>query len=362
MEEQALQRLTELFYAARGEEEREGFLVVSPVNRRYLTGFPSSDGFVAAARDGAVFFTDSRYIEAARETVTACPCREQLKIGEQLVEFFSAHAVRRVFVEAQRLTVWEYNRLAKALSPIEVVADNTLDTSLDALRCVKSKGEVEKIIAAQRIAEAAFDRVLSYIEPGRTEKEVALFLDFDMLSHGAEALSFETIAVSGANSSKPHGVPSDRKIEKGDFVTMDFGAVVDGMHSDMTRTVAVGTPSERQRFVYQTVLDAKNEAEAILCAGLPAAEADRAARSVIEKNGFGEFFRHSTGHGVGIEIHEEPNLSARSSYVLTAGNIVTVEPGVYLPSEFGVRVEDMVAITHNGFVKLTAAPEELIVL
>ena len=183
-----------------------------------------------------------------------------------------------------------------------------------------------------------------------------------MLRNGAQAVSFETIAVSGKNSSMPHGVPSDKKIEKGDFITMDFGAVVDGYHSDMTRTVAVGSVSSKQAEVYETVLRAQNNCLEMLKAGVSCKNADASARDVIKNAGYGEFFGHGTGHGVGIEIHESPNLSPYSKATLETGNVVTVEPGIYIPDEFGVRIEDMVLITEDGFVNLTSCEKELIIL
>ena len=221
---------------------------------------------------------------------------------------------------------------------------------------------MKKIIKAQRIAEAAFEHILTFIKEGVTEKEVALELDYYMLSHGADGLSFETIAVSGKNSSKPHGVPSDKKIEKGDFVTMDFGAVVEGYHSDMTRTVAVGFVTDEQKNVYETVLKAQEAAQAAASSGVCCADVDKAARDVIENAGYGEYFNHSTGHGVGVEIHEYPRLSTVCKAILSVGNVVTDEPGIYIPEKFGVRIEDMLLITENGCENLTRAPKELIIL
>ena len=230
------------------------------------------------------------------------------------------------------------------------------------LRMVKSEEEKEKIIKAQRIAEKAFEHILSFIKPGVSEKDISLELDFFMLRNGAEALSFETIAVSGKNSSMPHGVPGEKKIEKGDFITMDFGAVVDGYHSDMTRTVAVGSVSEKQRSIYNIVLRAKNACLAGLKEGITGKEADAIARDIIAAEGYGKYFGHGTGHGVGVEIHEKPSLSPRNEKPLKRGEIVTVEPGIYLPGEFGVRIEDMAFITSDGCENLTKAPETLIIL
>ena len=183
-----------------------------------------------------------------------------------------------------------------------------------------------------------------------------------MLKNGAECVSFETIDVSGKNSSMPHGVPSGKKIETGDFITMDFGAVIDGYHSDMTRTVAVGEVSSKQARVYETVLAAQLKGLEALRPCLSCREADAAAREVVENAGFGDYFGHGTGHGVGIEIHEEPRLSPKSSRILEIGDVVTVEPGIYLPGEFGVRIEDMAIITENGCENLTKSPKKLIIL
>ena len=183
-----------------------------------------------------------------------------------------------------------------------------------------------------------------------------------LLRNGAEALSFDTIAVSGKNSSMPHGVPTDKTVEDGDFITLDFGAVVDGYHSDMTRTVAVGYVTEEQERVYDTVLKAQQASLDVIRAGISCFDADKAARDIITDAGYGDYFGHGTGHGVGIEIHELPNLSPRSTAILEKGNIVTVEPGIYLPGKFGVRIEDMVFVTENGCKNLTSSQKSLIVL
>lgn len=340
----------------------DGALLVSPENRRYFTGFPSSDGYLLVSGDRAVFVIDSRYFEAAQSAVTDCEVVLQSTDRTQLATIFADMGVTRIGVEASRMSLSAFSRYADLLCPMELLADNTLDMMITALRAVKTPEEIERIEHAQRIAEQAFAHICKFIEPGRTEREVALELDFFMLSHGAEALSFETIAVSGANSSKPHGVPGDKKIETGDFITMDYGAVVDGYHSDMTRTVAVGTVSEKQKEIYEIVLEAHLAVLPKLIAGLPCFEADAAARDVIERAGYGAYFGHSTGHGVGIEIHERPNLAPRAKDALVAGNVVTVEPGIYLPGEFGVRIEDMALITPEGCRDLTDCPKALLVL
>lgn len=342
-------------------EAGEGALVTDEINRRYFTGFPSSDGFLLAFKDGAVFVTDSRYIEAAQKKIKNCLV---LETGEKarISVISKSRGCKRLFIQSEAVTVAQLRNYEKSLSEFEIVSDDTLDKKISVLRSVKNQEEKEKIVKAQRIAEKAFEHILAFIKPGVSEKDISLELDFFMLKNGAEALSFETIAVSGKNSSMPHGVPGEKKIENGDFITMDFGAVVDGYHSDMTRTVAVGSVSEKQRRIYNIVLKAKNTCLAGLKEGMTGKQADALARDIISAEGFGSCFGHSTGHGVGVEIHEKPNLSPRNELPLKSGEIVTVEPGIYLPGEFGVRIEDMAFITSDGCENLTKAPDELIVL
>lgn len=339
----------------------EAILISSPENRRYFTGFPSSDGFLIVTGDDAVLFTDSRYIEAAQKTAL---CRASLvtKASKEIKFYFENKGITKILTERERLTVETADFLKKAFRPCRVVPSKILEKKINELRTVKSPEEVDCIKKAQAIAEEAFSHILTFIKPGVTEKSIALELDFYMLSHGAEALSFETIAVTGKKTSMPHGVPDNTVVKQGDFVTMDFGAVYKGYHSDMTRTVAVGSVSPEQKKIYEIVLAAQKSALEILKKGVPCKTADAAARNIIKEKGYGEYFGHGTGHGVGIEIHETPNLSPASNTVLTRGNIVTVEPGIYIPDKFGVRIEDMALITDEGYQNLTCAPKELIVL
>ena len=343
-------------------EELDGAMITSEENRRYFTAFPSTAGVLVVSRSGSVFLTDSRYVEAADKKIKCCPVRETKNLKAELPALMREFKIRRIGIEAQRVTVSDYAKYKDMLGGVEVSADGAVDRAITSLRMIKSADEIALMKSAQEIAERAFTHILDFIKPGVTEREVSLELDYFMLRSGAEALSFETIAVSGVNSSMPHGVPSDKKIENGDIVTMDYGAVCGGYHSDMTRTVAVGNVSAEQKKVYDTVLKAQLAALEAMRPGVCCADADRAARDVIEAAGYGEFFGHGTGHGVGIEIHEEPRVSPTAVDILETGNVVTDEPGIYLPGQFGVRIEDMVLITENGFENLTKAPKELIVL
>ncbi len=340
----------------------EAILIHSPENRRYFTDFPSSDGYLIITKNDAVFFTDSRYIEAAQKSITFCRAQLLTRLSTEVKIFFEENRIEKVYTETERLSVSLLSQFKKIFSHIKISPSNKLENIINNMRSVKEISEIEYIKKAQSIAEDAFEHILTFIRPGVTEKRIALELDFYMLSHGAEALSFETIAVTGKKTSMPHGVPDDTVVENGDFITMDFGAVYKGYHSDMTRTVAVGNVSAEQRKIYEIVLSAQKTSLETLKKGVSCKCADAAARDIIANAGYGDFFGHGTGHGVGIEIHELPNLSPRSDAILQVGNIVTVEPGIYIPNKFGVRIEDMALITEEGYENLTNTPKELIIL
>ncbi len=338
----------------------EAFLVTSEENMRYITGFPHSEGRVLVTENEAMFFVDSRYIEAVTKSVDSCEVVLMTSFHKQLGEYVGKLSVKTVFTEAEGISVADFSALCRNVS-CEFKAEKT-DEILTSLRRRKNEYEKRKILEAQAIAQKAFDHILGFIKEGVTEREIALELDFFMLRNGAECISFDTIAVSGKNTSLPHGVPSDKKIATGDFITMDYGAVVDGYHSDMTRTVAVGQLSSKQIEVYETVLSAQKKGLGALKAGVSGFDADKAARDIIANAGYGGYFGHGTGHGVGLQIHESPRLSPKSKHTLEIGDVVTVEPGIYLPDEFGVRIEDMAFITENGCENLTKSPKTLIIL
>ena len=338
-------------------------LVWQPHTRRYLTGFDASDGYVLVTADAGYFMTDFRYIEAARAQVRGAQCGMYERMEQTLQEQLEKHGIRRLYVEETGLDLATFHRFRSLLPETEIVTDATLERWLNELRLCKTAEEVEAIREAQRLTDEGYTYILERIEPGRTEKEVALDLEFFMRRQGADAVSFDFIVVSGANSSLPHGVPGDKKIERGDFVTMDFGALWHGWHSDMTRTVAVGSVSDEQRLVYDTVLQAQLACLKMLKSGVSCKAADAAAREVIRAAGYGPYFGHSTGHGVGVEIHEMPRLSQGAGEDrLAVGNVVTVEPGIYLEGKFGVRIEDMVLITENGIENFTKSPKNLTTL
>ena len=342
--------------------DTQAVLIKAPYHLGYLTGFPSEDSFLLVTRDAGYFLTDFRYIELAQQRVHGVKCVMLKRLTETLTELAPQHGIDTLYVETGRCTVRFCEQLRKGLPMLTVADTDEADRWLSDMRMVKEAGEIAKIEQAQAIAEEALAHVLPMIRPGVSERDIALELEFYMRKHGAQRAAFDCIVVSGANSSLPHGIPTDKPIERGDFVTMDFGAVVDGYLSDMTRTVAVGEVSDDQRLVYETVLRAQQAALSVLKEGLPCKDGDAAARRVIEQAGFHECFGHATGHGVGVQIHEEPRLSGGSDQVLQCGNVVTVEPGIYLQGRFGVRIEDMVVITEDGCRNLTHAPKDLLIV
>lgn len=336
-------------------------IISDEVNRRYFTGMKSSDGTLVVFSDKAYFIIDFRYIEKARKVVTDCEVILQNKLYMQINHLLKKHNAKNAVVDSANCTLAEYAEYKKMIK-VDLPLTDKLTKVISELRITKSSTEINKMIAAQRIAEMGFEHMLEYIKPDKTEREIQLELDYYMLSHGAEALSFDTIALSGKNTSLPHGVPSDKIVCKGEFVLMDFGAVVDGWHSDMTRTVCVGKPDDEMEKVYDIVLEAQQAAIEQVRSGMKCKDFDKIARDIISDAGYGDNFGHSLGHGVGMQIHEEPFGSPNSDTVLREDMIITVEPGIYIENRFGVRIEDFVIVKDNGCVNMTKAPKELIIL
>ncbi|MEG1657854.1 MAG: Xaa-Pro peptidase family protein [Oscillibacter sp.] len=341
----------------------DALLITGEANRLYASGFHSagSDGVALITPGGAFYFTDSRYTEAAARHIPDAVLGE---IGPGrgysvlIQEVLTAQGLRKVGYEDAYLTVRDFEAYRAALDCQFLPATELLWE----LRRVKSEAELTEMVAAQRIAEGALEAILQEIHPGVTEKELAARLQYWMLHGGAEGMSFDPIVVSGPNGSLPHGVPGQRKIQSGEFVTMDFGCIYHGYCSDMTRTVAVGSASEEMRRVYATVLSAQKAGIAAAKGGVTGQAVDGAARDVIAQAGYGPYFSHSFGHGVGVEIHESPNASPRNEQLLPVGAVISAEPGIYLPGKLGVRIEDVLVLTETGCRNLTNAPKELLIL
>ena len=342
----------------------QGALITSEKNIFYLTDFANSEGTLFVTRDKTYFLVDFRYGEAVKNSVTNCEVVVYKKYYEALIEIIKRHEIKEIMTETESITVRRFESFRKIFAECgcEMSNNDTLDKLLTNLRIVKSSEEIKKIKQAQKITEEAFTELLNYVKVGAVERELALELEFLMRKKGASGVSFDLITIAGKNTSKPHGVPGEYAIRSGDFVTFDIGAVYEGYHSDMTRTIAVGDVSEFQREIYNIVYKAQTAAVSTVKAGVKASYVDKVARDIITQQGYGECFGHSTGHGVGLDIHEQPFVSTRTDIILSEGMIITVEPGIYIPEKFGVRIEDMGAVTSKGYDNFASLPKELIVL
>ena len=343
--------------------ELDGMLLTCEANRFYASGFHSTgtDGVALVTREGNFYFTDSRYIEAAHNKVQDAEIA-MTDAAHPYVDLINAAMekthVQKLGFEDAYMTVADYRHYSEKLHCQLVPATELLIS----LRQSKDEEEIQRMIAAQRIAEGALDQIVKEIKPGVTEKEIAARLQYLMLAGGAENMSFDPIVASGPNGSMPHAVPTDRKIQDGDFVTMDFGCIYQGYCSDMTRTVAVGYATDEMKHVYDTVLKAQLTAIAATKAGVPGKEIDGVARKVIADAGYGEYFGHGYGHSLGLEIHETPSPNASNVEPLPAGVVCSAEPGIYLPGKFGVRIEDVTIITEEGCEDITGSPKNLIII
>lgn len=344
-------------------QEVDGALITSTVNRHYFTGLRSSAGVLLVTRKGCSALLDFRYIEVARRTIQSCEVILQEKLEEQLPQLVKKYGVRRLALETTYQTIGEMNRYQKLLPEVELLTDDRMDKAILRLRSIKDQEELGHIRDAQAITDKSFSEMLNVIKAGMTERQVAAELEYRLKKNGADGLAFATIAVAGPNSSMPHGVPGDRPLQAGDFLTLDFGAASAGYCSDMTRTVAIGHVTEEMEKVYNLVLEAQLASIAKIAPGVPCVEVDAAARDLIYGAGYEGCFGHGTGHSLGLEIHEDPRFSTTAGEaVCQPGIVMSVEPGVYLSGRFGCRIEDIVLITPEGCQDLTHSPKELLIL
>ena len=344
----------------------DAIIVSSELNQRYLSGFDYTDGYLFITKKEAYLLADFRYTEAARAQVKDFAIvRPEGTMLDGLKKLIGEHNAQSVALEDASLSCADYKRFSEAFTGTTLCTGGS--TLIGNLRAVKTEAELEKIATAQSITDSAFAHILDFISDNAgkvTERDVALELEFFMRRAGAEGVAFQTIAVSGQASSLPHGVPSDVLLRQG-FLTMDFGALYDGYCSDMTRTVVIGKADEDIKKIYNTVLSAQLAALDALQEGMLCRDADEVARRIIRDAGYGDCFGHGLGHGVGMFIHEAPRLSgsAPADLRLVRGNVVTVEPGIYLEGRYGCRIEDMVAIDLDGSVRnFTKSPKNLIEL
>ncbi|WP_164668641.1 M24 family metallopeptidase [Virgibacillus doumboii] len=342
-----------------GENELDAILITSSINRRYITGFTGTAGAVIVTRNDARFITDFRYIEQANEQATGFTVVEHKQaIHQEIADQLKQLNVKRLGFEKDHVTFSAYETYKNAFDVDLVPVSGVVEE----LRLIKSEEELTILIQAAKIADDAFEHIKGFIKPGVKEIDVSNELEFFMRKQGATSSSFDIIVASGYRAALPHGVASDKKIESGELVTMDYGALFNGYCSDTTRTVAVGDINDELKTIYNTVLEAQLRGVDGVKPGMSGIEADALTRDYIKEKGYGDYFGHSTGHGLGMEVHEGPGLSFRSDKKLEPGMVVTVEPGIYVPNVGGCRIEDDIVITETGNERLTKASKELIQL
>ena len=353
-----MEKLTKLRSMLR-QEGIDGLLLTNSYNRTYMTGFTGTAGVVLLSAERALFITDFRYVEQAQKQAVGYEIVQHTgPITEEVAKRAKELGITKLGFEQDTLTYSEY-RMYGDKTEAELVPVSGL---VEKLRLIKTDAEIKILKEAAQIADAAFTHILSFIRPGVSELAVSNELEFFMRKQGAAASSFDIIVASGHRSALPHGVASEKLIETGEFVTLDFGAYYKGYCSDITRTIAVGEPSQDLKDIYDVVLEAQLRGLDGIRAGITGKEADALTRDYITEKGYGKYFGHSTGHGIGLEIHEGPGLSFRSDTALEPGMAVTVEPGIYIAGLGGVRIEDDVIVTKEGNEILTHSPKELIIL
>lgn len=339
------------------ELDLEAILLTRPESGRYLSGFTGGEAALLITAREAMLLTDFRYYEQVREEA---PQFELVKVEGRVSQILKRvcreRGIKTLGFESTHLPFAQYQEWKKATKGVKWVP--TKDAVED-VRMVKDEGELANIRKAVSIADLACDHVRSYIKPGMSEKQVAWELEAFMRTHGAEGIAFELIVASGANGAKPHAVPQDRPISEGELIVMDMGAKVEGYHSDLTRTIILGEPDEKAQEVFDIVLRAQLAAEDQARPGMTGQELDAVARSVIDEAGYGEYFGHGLGHGVGLAVHEKPRVGSSSTDLLEPGVVCTIEPGIYLPGWGGVRTEDMVLFTEDAVEVLSQARKEL---
>ena len=334
-------------------------IISNSVNVKYFTKFSMTDGLLVVTHNDAYLLTDFRYYEMAKLYVKDISVICFNDLNAELENIFKNNSCFRVAIESSNVVVKAFKNYKERFKDITFVTDSRFDDIILNLRMIKTDYEIKQIEHAQEITELAFNNILNFISKDKTEIDIARELNAFILSN-SDGLSFDTIVVSGSNSSLPHGVPSNKLIQNGDFITMDFGAIVDGYHSDMTRTVCFGGLSSEMEEIYNIVLSGQKLALEAVKEGVFCSYLDNLVREYFKKFGFDSEFGHGLGHGVGLDIHEKPSLSPRGNIELKKGMVVTIEPGIYLSGRFGVRIEDMILVTENGYKNFTKCSKDLI--
>lgn len=339
----------------------DGILLTSPANMKYVANF-DGEGYVFLSKEKSFVVTDARYTLLAEQTCENFEVMQWDKDHPYYSFLFNEAKNGKLMlgIESAHVTVEQLEKLKKSAVTKKINLELTfLNNEITALRAIKSEAELDLIRTAEAIGDLAFSQIINDIRPGVSEKEIAAKLEYYMKCNNADGFSFDTIVASGPNSAIPHAVPTDRLFMNGDFVTMDFGCIYKGYCSDMTRTVVVGKASEKQKQIYNVVLQAQKKALYNIKPGMLGKQIDALARDYIVKEGYGDYFTHSLGHSLGLEIHESPNFSMRDENEFKPGMVVSVEPGIYIPEFGGVRIEDVVIITENGCEDITHSKKEL---
>ncbi|MBF0405768.1 MAG: aminopeptidase P family protein [Candidatus Riflebacteria bacterium] len=339
----------------------DGLWITGSSNVQYLTGFTGSSGTLFLSKKEAVFFTDFRYEEQSKHEVGDSAKITVFKISqkEAFLEFLKSHSYKKIGIEGS-LSVEMFEALKKGSEGKFTFGIS--QSLVESVRKIKDDYEIQCLHKAFEIADKAFDKLLKFIRPGRKEKEIAAKLEYLLATLGSEKTSFDTIVASGERASCPHAKPTDKKACEGEMIKIDFGAVYLGYHSDMTRTIFLGKPDAKFRKIYNTVLEAQQKAVKALKPGLKGIDIDKVARDHIKNEGFGDYFGHGLGHALGLDVHELPALSFKCPETISAGNVVTVEPGIYIPGWGGVRIEDVYIVQEKSNIKLTSTPNKLLSL
>ena len=343
-------------------DEIDAIIIQDQANRKYLTGFLSTAGTLFITRDAAYFLVDGRYFDAGRQMIKNCTVVLEQDLDAQLRQLITRHGVRTIALEFSKIPLARALHFQKSLAPAEVVFDATAEEVLKKCRQIKTPCEIEAICAAQNIAVSAFEHMLHFARPGVSELELAIELGTFAARHGCQRRVFSMIFTSGKKTALPHGAPPDRVLEFGDIVMVDMSCMVDGFFSDMTRTFCIGKADKEKKNIYNIVYKAQNKAIQKIGPGVVCSDINEISHRIIDEAGYGEYYPHALGHGIGAETHEYPRFSEDCDTLLQPGHVLSVEPGIYLPNKFGIRIEDLIIVTQDGYERISNAPSELIVV
>lgn len=357
----------QLNFIERLQNELDGetaFVIESSINRFYFTGLMSSAGYLFVTKEKSYCLVDFRYFEAAKKVIKDCEVICYYNYRDEILKLINKNNIKSIIIENEKISLSKAQKWKQFTDKesIMLIDDDSLDKIILSFRKIKTNDEINKIKSAQKITQAAFEHILNKLKIGVTEKQIALEIEFFMRKNGAQAMSFNPIVLFGENTSLPHGVPSNRKLKNGDFVLMDTGCIFEGYCSDMTRTVAFNFATEEQKRVYDIVLKAQRAAINEVKSGVVCSKVDKTARDIIYNAGYEGYFGHGTGHSLGLEIHESPSFSISDESILDENIVMTVEPGIYLPNKFGVRIEDMLIVKDGYNEDITDCEHNLIIV